>query len=82
MSAPPPSALKAMPNPNCSPRHGNGRLAGFTNGFLGGGGGGAPPEALRYVDNGLGKTMLVSTLQPARSAREELRRERRECALH
>ena len=78
MSAPPPSAIKVVPNPLQSPRNTNGRLVGFTNGFLGGGGGGVPLEMNFYADDGLSKTRVQDALRNGRNIRESLRRERRE----
>ena len=61
--------------PTQSPRDSNGRMARFTNGFFYASVG-APPESLRFADNGLFKQTLLRQLEPVRQQRMELRKQR------
>mmetsp|Transcript_16994 Transcript_16994/g.40534 ORF Transcript_16994/g.40534 Transcript_16994/m.40534 type:complete len:364 (-) Transcript_16994:122-1213(-) len=56
----------------------HGSRGGFTSTFITGGSCGAPLQLLRYEDNSLEKAGRLGSLQPLVSAREKLRRERRE----
>ena len=70
-------ALAAAPNPLQSPRGGNGRVAGFTTGFLYVCSG-APVQQVLYSDDGLSKRGLMHSLESVRHARGQIRQQRRE----